>query len=76
MSQKPVDIPQDVLAAAKKAAYLTEETGDGAAAITSLIGVDIIARAIMAERERCAKIAERMLKFEIASRPHPRPGEP
>lgn len=55
---RPSDIPRDVLAAAKKAAYATEQTGEDGAAITSLIGVDVVARAIFAERERCAAIAD------------------
>ncbi|MBB5700698.1 hypothetical protein FHS76_000541 [Ochrobactrum daejeonense] len=51
------EIPDDVLKAAKAAAYETEKTGDDAAAITSLTGVDVIARAILAERDRCANVA-------------------
>lgn len=62
------DIPEAVMAAAKAAAYATEATFDGAAAITSLTGVRVIARAIMAaeergeerERQRIVEEAERL----------------
>ncbi len=50
-------IPADILAAAKAAAYATEADGNDEAAITSLVGVNVIAAAIHAERERCANVA-------------------
>jgi len=53
-----VIIPYDVLSAAKAAAYATEEEFNDTAAITSARGVDVIACAILAERQRCADIAK------------------
>lgn len=47
MSDKPADIPQDVWKAAH--AVFSASIGDGP---------EPIARAIMAERERCAEVAE------------------
>jgi len=55
---KPDDIPQDVILEAQRYAYETETSGDDVAAITSEIGVRVIARAIMAEREACAAVAD------------------
>lgn len=49
--------PDDILLAAKRHAYATEATGDDRAAVTSFIGVRVICGAILAERQRCAKIA-------------------
>lgn len=53
-----IGIPDDVLTAAKEAAYFTETTGDDEAAITSFVGVRVICGAILAERKRCADVAE------------------
>lgn len=51
-------LTDDVLQAAKRVAYATEERGQGEAAITSAVGVDVVCQAILAERQRCADIAE------------------
>jgi hypothetical protein len=45
------DIPEDVMTAAQAAAYAVEGTCDDGA-ITSVNGVRVIAKAILAERER------------------------
>ncbi|MCO7728941.1 hypothetical protein NJB93_20460 [Brucella intermedia] len=60
-------IQADILAAAKAAAYATEADGNDEAAITSLVGVDVIAAAIHAERQRCADVAKSVWKEAQAS---------
>jgi hypothetical protein len=47
------DIPEDIMLAARDACLASVEQ-----VIANDIGIRVIARAIMAERERCAKIAE------------------
>ena len=51
-----MDIPEDVMRAAKAAAYAVEGGPYAEAANTSSVGVDVVARAILAERERCANV--------------------
>lgn len=57
-ARPPLPLTDDVLQAAKRVAYATEERGQGEAAITSAVGVDVVCQAILAERQRCADIAE------------------
>lgn len=51
------DIPADVMDTAIRATIDACNRGHGQAATGSLIGAVTIARAVMAERERCEKIA-------------------
>jgi hypothetical protein len=56
---KPDDVPQDVWDAAVKAELVVEDEFTDLNDWNSRdVATDIIARAIMAERERCAKIAD------------------
>lgn len=55
------EIPADVLAAAKRAAYGTEQTGDAGAVISSWAGVCVIAAAITTERLRCLRAVHSQL---------------
>lgn len=57
MSTKPDDIPQDVWDAAKRAYWPSGGTPEPKSKITR-DKITWIANAIMAERERCARIAE------------------
>jgi len=53
------EIPWSVILDAKKVAYERED--ESSAAISSWAGVETVARAIQAERERCAKLVEAQL---------------
>ena len=49
-------IPTDIMEAALRAANSTRQDGNECYWITSTVGVDVIANAILAERQRCADI--------------------
>ena len=51
------EIPEDILSIAKRSVIGVEGFLD------STVGVEAVAKALMAERERCAKVVERMLRF-------------
>lgn len=54
----PEQIPADVMEIAVAAVYAAQDAKLGDATIGSIIAATVIARAVLAERERCAQVAE------------------